>query len=341
MLGMKVGLDLGSSAITAYVAGKGIVLCEANAISYDSNSGDVLAVGNEAMAMLSRTPETVTLVQPMRGGVISDFSVQCEIMTTLLERVCAQSVLRPNLIISAPSSLTKLERRAILDAASVCGAARVTVLEEPIASALGAGVSIDEPRGVLVIDIGAGTCDIAVITMGTVAYCKSLQLAGDDFDRAICHYLRQKRGVEIGLPTAKQLKHRIGCACPREEEFEVSANGKDAVRKMPLQFYVTSTELCEALTPQIDAIAHEILAVLEDVPPELFADICEKGVVLCGGSSALYGLDTTLSEKLRLPVLVAPDGANCAAKGAGYALKEIRNLEDHGFQFRLRERNKS
>ena len=158
MLGMKVGLDLGSSAITAYVAGKGIVLCEANAISYDSYSGDVLAVGNEAMAMLSRTPETVKLVRPMKGGVISDFSVQCEIMTALLNRVCQNAVFRPNLIISVPSGLTKLERRTILDAATVCGAARVSVLDAPIASALGAGVSIEEPRVVLVVDIGAGTC---------------------------------------------------------------------------------------------------------------------------------------------------------------------------------------
>ena len=339
MLGMKVGLDLGSSAITAYVAGKGIVLCEANAISYDSYSGDVLAVGSEAMAMLSRTPETVKLVQPMQGGVISDFSVQCQIMTALLDRICQNAVFRPNLIISVPSGLTKLERRTILDAASVCGAARVSVLDAPIASALGAGVSIEEPRGVLAVDIGAGTCDIAVITMGTVAFCRSLPLAGDDFDHAICQYLRQKRSVEIGLPTAKGLKHRIGCVSPREEEFEVSVNGKDAVRQMPLQFYVTSSELCEALSPLAESIAQAIIGVLEDVPPELFADICETGVVLCGGSAALYGLDTFLQEKLRLLVRVAPDGEHCAAKGAGYALQNMKQLEDHGFTFRLKERN--
>ena len=340
MLGMKVGLDLGSSAITAYVAGKGIVLCEANAISYDANGGDVFAVGSEALAMLSRTPETVHLIRPMRGGVISDFSVQCEIITALLELVCQNAVLRPNLIISVPSGLSRLERRTILDAAAVCGAARVCVLDAPIASALGAGVSIEEPRGVLVIDIGAGTCDIAVITMGTVAFCRSIPIAGDDFDETICQYLRQKRGIEIGLPTAQRLKHQIGCASPREEEFEAAANGKDSIRQMPLQFFVTSTELCEALAPRIDAIAQAVLDVLEDVPPELFGDICETGVVLCGGSSALYGLDAALHEKLRLPVRVAADGAHCAAKGAGYALRTIDRLEDQGYLFRLKERNK-
>lgn len=339
MLGMQIGVDLGSSCITAYAKGKGILFCEANAIAYDSRSGDVLAVGNEAKAMLDRTPESVTLKTPMRGGVISDFSVQCEILTALLERVCKNAVLRPNLIISAPSGLSALERRTILQAACACGAARVSVLEEPIASALGAGVPIEAPHGVLVIDVGAGTTDIAVITMGTVAYCKSLPLAGDDFDSAIVRFLRRTRGVEIGLPTAKRLKHQIGCAAPREEEFEAAANGKDAVRQMPLQFTVTSTELCEALRECVDAIADAVFAVLEDVPPELFADICDGGVILCGGSAKLYGLDAALSEKLHLPVHVAADGEHCAAKGAGYALQNMKQLEDHGFSFRLKERN--
>ena len=339
MLGMQIGVDLGSSCITAYAKGKGIVLCEANAIAYDSLSGDVLAVGKEAKAMLDRTPESVTLKTPMRGGVISDFSIQCEILTTLLERVCKNAVLRPNLIISAPSSLSALERRTILQAACACGAARVSVLEEPIASALGAGVSIEAPHGVLVIDIGAGTADIAVITMGTVAYCKSLPLAGDTFDDAIVRYLRKTRGIEIGLPTAKRLKHQIGCAAPREEEFEAAANGKDAVRQMPLQFSVTSTELCEAIKECVDAIADAVFTVLEEVPPELFADICEGGVILCGGSAKLYGLDAALAERLHLPVHVAADGEHCAAKGAGYALQNMKQLEDHGFSFRLKERN--
>lgn len=339
MLGMKIGVDLGSSCITAYAKGKGIVFCEANAIAYDSLSGDVLAVGNEARAMLDRTPETVTLKTPMRGGVISDLSVQCEILTDLLQRVCKNAVLRPNLIISAPSGLSALERRTILQTACACGAARVSILEEPIAAALGAGVSIEAPHGVLVLDIGAGTTDIAVITMGTVAYCKSLPLAGDDFDQAIVRYLRRARSIDVGLPTAERLKHQIGCASPREEEFEAAANGKDAVRQMPLQFSVTSTELCDTLKEYVDAIADAVLAVLEEVPPELFADICEGGVTLCGGSSKLYGLDAALSERLHLPVHVAADGEHCSAKGAGYALRHMKQLEDHGFSFRVKERN--
>ncbi len=339
MLGMQIGMDLGSSCITAYVKGKGIVLREANAIAYDRNSGDVLAVGNEAEAMLDRTPDTVILKQPMRDGVISDFSVQCEILTALLQRVCRHAVFRPNLVISAPGSLSALERRTILNAACAGGAARVSVLEETIASALGAGVSVDAPHGVLVVDIGAGATDISVITMGTVAFSRSLPLAGDDFDTAICRYLRRVRGIEIGLPTARRLKHRIGCAAPREEEFEAAANGKDAVRQMPLQFTVTSTELCEALQESVKAIADAVISVLDEVPPELYADICEDGVVLCGGSSGLYGLDKALAGRLRLPVKAAPDGAHCAAKGAGYALQNMRKLEDHGFFFRLKERN--
>ena len=176
MPGQQIGIDLGSSCITAYAAGRGIVLHEANAISYDSFSGDVIAVGNEAMAMTARTPSSVTLRRPMQAGVISDFSVQCEILRWVLNRVCKHAVFRPNLIISVPSELTGLEQRTILDAAIACGAARVSLLPGPVASALGAGISIDAPHGVLVVDIGAGTTDIAVMTMGTVAYCKSLSV---------------------------------------------------------------------------------------------------------------------------------------------------------------------
>ena len=338
MPGMQVGIDLGSSCITAYAAGKGIVLHEANAISYDTYSGDVLAIGNDAMAMTERTPEAVRLCRPMQAGIISDFSVQCEILRWVLSRVCKNAVLRPNLIISTPSDLTKLEQRTILDAAITCGAARVSLLPGPVASALGAGVSIENPHGVLVVDIGAGTTDIAVMTMGTVAYCKSLPVAGDSFDASIVRFLRRNAGVEIGLPTAKRLKHQIGCVSEREEEFEAAANGKDTLRQMPLQCAVTSTQICQALQEDADKIVAAVLDVLEEVPPELFADICGGGLTLCGGSAALYGMDTLLSERLRLAVTVAPDGAHCAAKGAGYALRQMKQMEDHGFSFRVRER---
>lgn len=338
MPGQQIGIDLGSSCITAYAAGRGIVLHEANAISYDSFSGDVIAVGNEAMAMTARTPSSVTLRRPMQAGVISDFSVQCEILRWVLNRVCKHAVFRPNLIISVPSELTGLEQRTILDAAIACGAARVSLLPGPVASALGAGISIDAPHGVLVVDIGAGTTDIAVMTMGTVAYCKSLPLAGDAFDASIVRDLRRNEGVEIGLPTARRLKHQIGCVVAREEEFEISVNGKDSVRQMPLQFYVTSTQLCRALREDAEKIADAVQDVLEEVPPELFADLCDGGLTLCGGSSRLYGLDRLLGEKLRLPVRIAPDGEHCAAKGAGYALAQMKQMEDHGLQFRVRER---
>ena len=339
MPGMQIGIDLGSSCITAYAAGKGIVLREANAISFDNYSGDVIAVGDAALAMTDRAPSSVTLCRPMRAGVISDFSIQCEILRRVIDRVCKDAVLRPNLIISVPSGLTSLEQRTVLDAAVACGAARVSLLPGPVACALGAGISIDEPRGVLVVDVGAGTTDIAVMTMGTPACCKSLPLAGDDFDNAIVRYLKRTAGVEIGLPTAKRLKHQIGCVSPREEEFEAAANGKDTLRQMPLQCAVTSTQICQALSEDAKKIADAVFSVLEEVPPELFADICGSGMTLCGGSSKLYGLDKVLSERLRLKVTVAPDGEHCAAKGAGYALRQMKQLEDHGLQFRVRERS--
>ena len=215
----------------------------------------------------------------------------------------------------------------------------VTVAVEPFAVCRAClGDDIESSFSGIVMDIGGGTTDIAVMTMGTVAYCKSLPLAGDDFDNDIVRYLRRTAGVEIGLPTAKRLKHQIGCVTLREEEFEAAANGKDTLRQMPLQCAVTSTQICEALGEDAEKIADAVLSVLEEVPPELFADICGSGLILCGGSSKLYGLDTVLHEKLRLPVTVAPDGEHCAAKGAGYALRQMKQLEDHGLQFRVRER---
>ncbi|MDD6011608.1 MAG: rod shape-determining protein [Oscillospiraceae bacterium] len=337
MPGLNIGIDLGTSTVTAFVQGKGIVFSEETAICFDNYDDEIVAIGNAAGEMAQRTPETLRLIKPMSGGVISDFTCVALILEHFLNRICQHQIFRPNVIISAPSAATSPERKAIIEAACTSGAGRVSVIDEPIVSALGAGLSIENPHGVMVIDLGAGTTDIAVITMGTVAYSVSSRTAGDTMDRAIVDYLKKERNMLIGLPTAKKVKHTVGCAHPREEELEMWITGKDYVSRMPKSFSVSSTEIYHALKDQIDDIFLGIMNVLEQVPPELYSDICTEGILLTGGLSKLSGLDKELSERLNIKVTGAVDPEHCAAKGAGYILKHITELEDHGYSFREKE----
>ena len=341
MPGKDIGIDLGTSTITVYAKGKGILLHEKNALAVDARTKEVLCVGNEAYALLDRAPDTLELCRPMRDGVISDFSVMQQILTMTLEKICGNGIFRPNVIITAPSGITALEKRTILSVAVRCGAGKVCLLDAPIASALGAGVSISKPHGVMVVDIGAGTADIALITMGTVAYTSSLRTAGDSMDEAIQRYLRRERNMLVGLPTAEKIKRLIGCAALRNEEVELSVNGKDAIMEQPATFPVTSTEIYHALKEIVDQLIDGILAVLEETPPELYSDVCEEGILLTGGGSQLYGLDEAIESRLKIKVHTAYDGAHCAAKGAGYALRYIKKLEDNGYVFRLKNVGKA
>ena len=337
MPGINVGVDLGTAYVTAYVQGQGIVMREANAVCYDAATGEVLAVGSTAGDMLSRTPEALELKSPMQNGVVSDFSAMKEVLSFVLNKVSGNRVFRPNLILSVPSGIPALDQRTMADVACACGAGKVSLLPSPVAAALGAGEEISKPRGTLVLDIGAGTADVAALTMGTVAKTVSSRFAGDEADEMICRYLRKERGVLVGLPTARRIKHAVGCAAKREEEVEIAANGKDALSLLPLEFAVSSSEICDALQGWVDALASSVQEVLDELPAEMYTDICEGGMFLAGGMSHLWGLDQALSERLHLAVHTVPDGELCAAKGAGIALKNIKTLEDHGFLFRLRD----
>lgn len=337
MLAMDIGIDLGTSHIKVYVKGKGIVLSEANAISFDAYTDEMIAIGQSAKDMLERTPETIELSQPIKSGVIADFSIMREILDYTLKRVCGNTVFRPNVIISVPSSCTALEKKAVIDAACSSGAGKVSVIEEPIASALGAGISINKPYGVMVVDLGAGTSDIAVITMGTVAVSTSLKVAGDNMNEAIRQYIKREKDIDIGIPTAEKIKCTVGCAFPDGEELEMAANGKDHVSGMPVMFTVTSNDIYHALSECIESIMEEIRNVLEQTPPEMYSDICNEGIILTGGASKLHGIDKALEERFNIKVTVCADGENCAAKGAGYALKNMKSLEDSGYIFKLKE----
>lgn len=337
MPGLNVGIDLGTSSVTAFVEGKGIVLSEATVISYDSFSDEIIAIGNSAMDMLEKAPESIVPVKPIKSGVISDFSATTEILAAIMEKVCRNQIFRPNVIVNAPSCVTSPDRKAIVEACCAGGAGKVSVISEPVLSALGIGLSIEHPHGVMVIDLGAGTTDIAVITMGTVAYAASLKVAGDDMDKSIRQYIRREKDIDIGLHTAKKIKHTVGCAFRRSEEIEMSVTGKDHVSGMPKVFSISSNEVYEALKDHIRTILDSIQDVLEQTPPELYSDICNEGITLTGGLSKLPGLDKVLTKNLGIKVKRAADPEHSAAKGAGFVLKNMKALEDHGYSFRAKE----
>lgn len=338
MPGTYIGVDLGTSKVTAFVRGKGIVYSQANAICYENRTGDVVSIGSAAMEMAQRTPAAFRVERPMADGVISDFTVMCHIFSDLIESVCNRQIFRPNLIVTAPSGITDLQKRTIIDVACACGAGKVSLLDNAVASALGSGIPIDKPHGVLMLDVGAGTADIAVITMGTVAFTTSCRVAGDLADEMIARYFLRERSLELGISAVRKIKHTVGCAAPREEELEIPVGGKDHLTRQPVSLTVTSEEVRLALTPWVEQLANAVHEVLEQTPAELYRDICEEGVTLTGGHARLFGLDRALSERLHLDVHACADGANAAAKGAGLSLQHMKTLEDHGYMFRLKER---
>lgn len=336
MPGMNIGIDLGTSKITAFIEGRGIVFSEENAIAYDLFNEETLAFGNEAGNMSERTPEAIEVRRPIIGGVISDFTVMTEILSHFIKKLCRNQIFRPNIIISTPSAVTALERKAVIESACASGAGKVAIIDEPVISAVGAGLSIDRPYGTMVIDLGAGTTDIAIISMGTVAYSTSLKTAGDTLDESICNYLKRERNILVGTLTAKKIKHTVGCAFLRSEEIEMSVTGKDSITLMPEVFTISSTEIYHALKDHINVIFEGIISVMDQAPPELYTDICNEGIILTGGGAKLAGLDKVLSKRLGIKVRRAADPEHCAAKGAGYILKNISKFQDNGYNFKLK-----
>ncbi len=337
MPGLNIAIDLGTSSVTAFVQGKGIVFSESTAICYDAYDDEIVCVGNSAGEMFEKTPESLILKRPISDGIISDFTSVVKILSHYINKLCKNSIFRPNIIISAPSGVTSLEKKAIVEAACSAGAGKVYVIDEPIISALGAGLTIDNPHGVMVLDLGAGSADIAVITMGTVAHCCSLRTGGDAMDEAILQYVKKNKDIDIGLASAKKIKHTVGCAQKRSEELEMFCVGKNHITGMPETFEISSNEIYEALKDIIEEIFKGIVSVLEQVPPELYSDICSEGILITGGLARLPGIDRELSKRLTIKVRRAADPEHCAAKGAGYMLKNMKTLEDHGYYFRSKE----
>lgn len=337
MLGINIGIDLGTTAVVIFVQGKGIVLSEPTAAAYDKKSGKMIAVGKKAYKMLGKNPSSIKVVLPIRDGVVSDFSVTQNILRYHLQKICGNMVFKPNIIICLPSTVTSLERRTILDLAISAGAGKACLIEEPLAAALGAGVEINRPKGVMVVDIGGGSADIAVLTMGSVSVSKSVKTAGNAFDAAIVRYFRRERDVIIGERTAEKIKIKIGCAYLRQAELAIQVKGKNYISGMPARLEVSSTEIYLAIREQLESLCDSVRSVLELTPPELSADIAESGIILTGGGALLGGIDTLLQQKTGIKTFIADEPLLCVAKGIGKVLKNFDILSQSGFVFKTAE----
>ena len=325
--GQDIGIDLGTATVIAYAKGKGIVLREPSVVAVDNNTGEVLAVGKEARRMLGRTPGNIVATRPLREGVISNYTVTEKMLKYFINRVCGNFIFAPRIMICIPSQVTEVEKKAVIDAASQAGARKVYLIEEPIAAAIGAGIDISKPCGNMVIDIGGGTTDIAVISLGGSVVSTSIKVAGDKFDEAIVRYIKKKYNTIIGERTAEDLKINIGCVYPKIQDMEMDIRGRDLATGLPKTITVRSSEMLEALIEPAMQVVDAVHSVLEKTPPELAADISDRGVYMTGGGCLIDGLDKLLQEQLGLNVMIAQDAVSCVALGTGKALDNLDALD--------------
>ena len=325
--GQDIGIDLGTATVIAYIKGKGIVLREPSVVAVDNNTGDVLAVGQEARRMLGRTPGNIIATRPLKDGVISDYTVTEKMLKYFINKIGGKSIFAPRIMICIPSQVTEVEKKAVIDAASQAGARKVYLIEEPIAAAIGAGIDISKPCGNMIVDIGGGTTDIAVISLGGSVVSTSIKVAGDKFDEAVVKYIKKKHNVIIGDRTAEELKVNIGCVYPKIQDVEMDIRGRDLETGLPKTLTISSSEMMEALIEPAMMIVDAVHSVLEKTPPELAADISDKGIYMTGGGSLLDGLDKLLKEKTGINVMIAQDTVSCVALGTGKALDNLDSLD--------------
>jgi rod shape-determining protein MreB len=329
-LGLDIGIDLGTATILVYIKGRGIVLREPSVVAIDKNTNRLLAVGEEARRMLGRTPGNIIATKPLREGVISDYQVTERMLKYFLGKVCRNSLFKlfkPRVMICVPSGVTEVEKRAVEDAAVQAGARKTYLIEEPIAAAIGAGIDITKACGSMVVDIGGGTTDIAVISLGGTVVSSSTKIAGDKFDEAIVRYMRKKHNIMIGERTAEEMKIQIGTAFPRTQEVSMDVRGRNLVSGLPKTIRITSTEIADALDEPVSSIIEAVHAVLERTPPELAADISDRGIVMTGGGCLVYGLDKLLQQRTGINVIIAEDAVSCVALGTGKVLDNIEAIQ--------------
>jgi rod shape-determining protein MreB len=323
-----MGIDLGTASTLVYVKGEGVVLREPSVVAVERGTSHVLAVGQEAKRMLGRTPGNILAIRPMKDGVIADFEITEAMLRYFIKKVHNRKVLvRPRMVIAIPSGITEVEKRAVKDSAERAGSREVYLVEEPIAAAIGVGLPIQEPTASMIIDIGGGTTEIAVISLGGMVFSKSIRIGGDEMDDAISEYLKKTYNLMVGERTAEDIKIKLGSAYPMEEELTMEVRGRDLIAGLPKVVTITSEEIRDALKEPVRAIVDTVKIVLERTPPELSADLIELGIVMAGGGSLLKGLDKLISEETGLPVHVADDPVTAVALGTGKILNEIRYLK--------------
>ena len=324
----EVGIDLGTANVLVYIKGKGIVLNEPSVVAINNDTDEILAVGEEARQMLGRTPANIVAVRPLKDGVVSDYDITERMLKYFIKKTCGSGrFFKPRIMVCVPSGVTEVEKRAVREAATQAGGKDVYLMEEPVAAAIGAGLDISKPDGIMVIDIGGGTTDIAVISLGGIVASTSVKMAGDKFDEAIITYMRKTHKLYIGERTAEELKVKIGTAFPREETITMECRGRDLVTGLPKSVDVTSEEMMEALEEPLHTICEAVHNVLERTPPELSADISNSGIIVTGGGALLYGIAKRIEDRTGIKVVIAEDPKSCVAIGTGKALNNLDVLE--------------
>ncbi|BBB91536.1 MAG TPA: rod shape-determining protein [Methylomusa anaerophila] len=327
---MDIGVDLGTANILIYIKGKGIVLREPSVVAIDRDSNRVLAIGEEARRMLGRTPGNIIAIRPLSEGVIADYDTTESMLRHFIQKVVGKKFFffKPRIMVCIPSGVTTVEKRAVLEAAMQAGARKTYLIEEPLAAALGAGLEISEPCGAMVVDIGGGTTDVAVLSLGGIVVSESLRLGGDKFDEALVRHVKKEYNILIGERTAEEIKMTIGTAYPSERDESMEIRGRDLVSGLPKTIRITSVETREALSEPISLIIECVKSVLEKTPPELAADIVDRGIVMTGGGSLIHGLDKLINHETGIPTYLAEDPLSCVALGTGKALEALANLQD-------------
>lgn len=318
-----IGIDLGTATVIIYVKGRGIVLREPSMIAVDKNTKEVLAVGKEAKKMLGRVPDNIEIISPLKDGVISNFTLTEKMLKFYIKKVCKNRFVNRRIMICVPSQITEVEKRAVIDVTMESGAKKVYLIEEPVAAAVGAGLDIEKPCGNIVVDIGGGTTDIAVISIKNSVVSSSIKIAGNKFDKTIIKVMKRHFNIIIGEKTAIEIKERIGCVFPRVENISMSVRGRNAETGLPLEIEVTSQDIIQPLYNEAMKIVTEIKDILEKTPPELIEDISQRGIYLTGGGSLLYGMDKLIQKYTGIKVMIAEDAVSCVALGTGKALNNL------------------
>ena len=336
-MSMDIGIDLGTANVLIYVKNKGIVLREPSVVAVDKDTNQVLAIGEEARRMIGRTPGNIVAIRPLKEGVIADYDITESMLRHFIEKVVGHSfVFRPRIMICIPSGCTMVEQRAVQEAAEQAGARHTQLIEEPLAAALGAGLDIVEPCGSLVVDIGGGTPDIAVISLGGIVTSASLRIAGDKFDADIIAYVKREFNMMIGERTAEDIKMNIGAAFPEARKEEMDIRGRDMLTGLPKNLTITTAQAAEAMNQSITRIVDQVKKVLEETPPELSADIMDRGIILTGGGAMLYGLDELIRRETEIPTALADDPLSCVALGCGKALDTFAKFDGKATNLKMR-----